>query len=265
MWGLTQRGHGAAPPSSRQRLPQHQRGSHRGPGSCWGLWGGGGAQGSPSTTSPHWGGRWAHRGVLAAARLLPACAGGGGSTVSAAAGGMLSGFSRLGRLPIPRAQRSPLAAAGCQGRGGSGRLARGGGGPLWKHQPCGTAVWGCSPWVAWQRKAGAELWAGAGGQPPGGPLRKQPPSPPSPHLRGYLGTCGHSGGPSPGRGIHSPMDGSTRPCSPSERCQPSIPGLWGTLSQHPKPPVPMGTQGLWGHPSACFGSSARERCSTRCV
>lgn len=41
--------------------------------------------------------------------LGAACVGSGGCMVSAAAGGMLSGFSRLGRLPIPCGQHVPLA------------------------------------------------------------------------------------------------------------------------------------------------------------
>lgn len=226
MRGLTQRGHGAAPPSSGQRLPQPRRGSHRGPrpGSHQGLWGGEGVQVSPSTTSPCCAGEPGTLGMLdrlAAAALLPVCVGSGGSAVSAAAGGTLSSFSRLGRLPIPRVRHSAPAAA----LWGKGRLVPCAGGRLlWQHQPCGTAAWGCGQCAA--EKGRGELWAGAGAQPPGGPLRKPPPSLPPPNLRGHLGTCGHSWGklgalPSPGWGIHSPTEGSARPCSPSECCQPS--------------------------------------------
>lgn len=58
--------------------------------------------------APSWGGR---PGKLAVARHLPVCVGGGGCMVSATTGGMLSGFSRLGRLPIPRLQHPALAVA----------------------------------------------------------------------------------------------------------------------------------------------------------
>ena len=77
-----------------------------------------GAESSPSTTQPQLGHEdRAHRGMLtklAAARRLPACVGSGGCMVSATAGRVPSGFSRLGRLPIPRGQHVPLAPSlGC--------------------------------------------------------------------------------------------------------------------------------------------------------
>lgn len=158
MRGLTQRGHGAAPPSSGQRLPQPRRGSHRGPrpGSRQGLWGGEGVQGSPSTTSLHCAGEPGTLGMLgrlAAAALLPVCVGTGGSAVSAAAGGTSSGFSRLGRLPIPRVRHlAPAAALG--GRGGSCPVLGGG--------FCGST----SP-AARQRKAGESSGLGLGRSPQG--------------------------------------------------------------------------------------------------
>lgn len=167
MRGLTQRGHGAAPPSSGQRLPQPRRGSHRAPrpGSCWGLWGGEGVQGSPSTTSPRCAGEPGTLGMLdrlAAAVLLPACVGSGDSAVLAAAGGTLSSFSRLGRLPIPRVWHSALTAA--LGEGEAQALCWGGG-------LCGSTSPAARPWgavgVAWQRKAGESSGLGLGSSPQG--------------------------------------------------------------------------------------------------
>lgn len=83
-----------------------------------------GAQSSPGTT--HGGEDSAQQGTLTklvAVGHLPACMGGGGCPVSAAAGGILSGFSRLGRLPIPQGQHAPLAPGlGCCCLGGTERL-----------------------------------------------------------------------------------------------------------------------------------------------
>lgn len=114
-------------------------------------------QRSPSTTWPQLGqedhAHWGMLAKLAAARRLPACVGRGGCVVSAATGGLLSGFSRLGRLPIPQGQHVPLAPGlGCCWLGGkrglrlsaSSTMGPGQSGwPLQRHEPHGTAVLGC--------------------------------------------------------------------------------------------------------------------------
>lgn len=91
---------------------------------------------------------------LAAARRLPACVGSGGCLESATPGGMLSGFSRLGRLPIPGVQQAPLAPGlGCR-LGGKETLVPGASSTMSPGQgnwsPVAWPCWSAGPWVTGQ-------------------------------------------------------------------------------------------------------------------
>lgn len=197
---------------------------------------------------------------------------------SATPGGMLSGFSRLGRLPIPRVQQAPLAPGLSCRLGGKETLVPSASSTMSPGQgnwsPVAWPCWGGGPWVTGQGiatadagivapqkgRARAGLWAGAepGSSSPGSPSRKPPPDP-----GGHLGTCSPSWddlGVLPGRGSHIPM---VSPCPwtcsvlPS-RPSPVSPGVWGTPSQCPKLLVPMGSSVATGTPLCLFRFISRE-------